>query len=101
MKSACDSAMAGPGAIGRPLESQTQPLGAFLWPVPSQAHGPEQIPLDHEAVEAPDALLQVDPVQHQMVLDRGAQVVRHSAVEAVASSRECTDRSSYGCRTGL
>jgi hypothetical protein len=40
--------------------------------VAHQAHGPEQIALDHEAVEAPDALLRVDPVQHQVVLDRGA-----------------------------
>ena len=77
MKSACDSAMAGPGAIGRPLESQTQPLGAFLWPVTSQAHGPEQIPLDHQAVEAPDPLLRLDPVQHQVVLDRRSQVAGH------------------------
>jgi hypothetical protein len=26
---------------------------------------------------SPDALLWVDPVQHQMVLDRGSQLVRH------------------------
>ncbi len=44
-------------------------------PVAHQAHGPEQIPLDHEAVEAPDVLLRVDPVQHDMVLDGGAGVV--------------------------
>src|SRR3954466_8477772 len=39
------------------------PVGADPSPVAHQAHGPEQIPLDHEAVEAPDALLRVDPVQ--------------------------------------
>jgi len=35
-----------------------------------QAHGPKQVALDHEAVEAPDALLQVDPAQDQIMTDR-------------------------------
>jgi hypothetical protein len=41
------------------------------WPrlSPVQAHGPEEILLYHQAVEAPDALLRADPVQHEMVLD--------------------------------
>ena len=43
--------------------------------------GAEQVALDHEAVEPPDALLRVDPVQHQVVLDRGAQLVRHRRAE--------------------
>jgi hypothetical protein len=30
---------------------------------------------DHEAAEAPDPLLRVDPVQHQVVLDRRSQFV--------------------------
>jgi hypothetical protein len=46
-------------------------------PIADQAHGPEQIPLDHEAVEAPDALLRVDPMQHKMEPDRGTFVVHH------------------------
>ena len=61
--------------------------------VSNRRHGPEQIALDHEAVEAPDTLLRVDPVQHQVVLDRGAQLVRHSEPEAAASSHEHADRS--------
>jgi hypothetical protein len=32
-------------------------------------------------------------VQHQVVLDRGAQLVRHSEPEAAASSHEHADRS--------
>jgi hypothetical protein len=63
---------------------QLLPLGADPAPVAHQADGPEQIPLDHEAVEAPDALLRVDPVQNEMVLDWGAQLVRHSAVPLAA-----------------
>jgi hypothetical protein len=56
-------------------------LGADPPPIAHQAHGPEQIPLDHQRVEAPNALLRVDPVQHQVVLDRGAQLVRHDRRE--------------------
>ena len=58
-------------------------------PIPHQANGPEQIPLDHQRVKPPDALLRVDPVQHQVVLDRGAQLVRHeaSALEPPTSGR--------------
>src|SRR3954449_325218 len=71
------------------------PVGADPSPVAHQAHGPEQIPLDHEAVEAPDALLWVDRVQHEMVLDRrssgkGARPFsvepKPAGVKAVASS---------------
>jgi hypothetical protein len=51
---------------------RTQPT-----PVLHQAHGSEQIALDHERVEAPDALLRVDPVRHLVVLDRGSDVVRY------------------------
>ena len=46
-------------------------------PSAHEAHSSEQVPLDHQAVEAPDALLRVDPVQDQMALDRGAEIVRH------------------------
>jgi hypothetical protein len=49
-----------------------------------QAHGPEQIPLDHEGVKAPDALLRVDPVQHKMVLDWGAEIVRHRTAQPLS-----------------
>ena len=61
------------------------PVGADPAPVADQADGPEQIPLDHEAVEAPNALLQVDPVQHQVVLDRGAEIVRNGLPSAPKS----------------
>ena len=40
------------------------PVCADPAPVAHQAHGPEQVPLNHEAAKAPDALLRVDPVQH-------------------------------------
>jgi hypothetical protein len=41
------------------------------WPQLSPVHapGPEEILLDHRAVEAPGAPLRVNPVQHEMVLD--------------------------------
>lgn len=66
--------LAGLELVGVDLH-QLLPLGSDPAPVADQAHGPEKIPLDHQRVEAPDALLRVDPVQHQMVLDRGALVV--------------------------
>ncbi len=59
---------------------QFLPVGPNPSPVPDQAHGPEQVTLDHEAVEAPDPLLRVDPVQDQVVLDRGAEFVRRCHV---------------------
>jgi hypothetical protein len=46
-------------------------------PVADQAHGPEEIPLDHEAIEVPDPLLRVDPVQDEVMLDWRAELVRH------------------------
>jgi hypothetical protein len=49
---------------------QLLPLGADPSPVAHQAHGAEEIGLDHERVEAPDALLRLDPVQLQRVIDR-------------------------------
>jgi hypothetical protein len=55
---------------------QFLPAGADAASVTHQAHGPEQIVLDHERVEASEAMLRVDPGQHQMVLDRGGQAVR-------------------------
>src|SRR3712207_3096121 len=42
-----------------------------------QAHGPEQVVLDHERVKAADALLRVDPVQNGMVLYWRTELVRH------------------------
>jgi hypothetical protein len=39
-------------------------------PTADQAHNAEEVALDHEAVEPRDPLLRVDPVQHQVVLDR-------------------------------
>jgi hypothetical protein len=64
------------------------PIRADAAPVAHQAHGPEQIALDHDAVDAPDDLLWVDPVQHQMVLNQGARLVRHFVVvQAGRSSR--------------
>jgi hypothetical protein len=51
--------------------------GAYPALVADEAHRPKEVPFDHEAVEASDALLRVDPVQHQIVLDWGSQVVRH------------------------
>jgi hypothetical protein len=62
--------------VGKDLD-QLLPVHADPSPVAYQAHGPEQIPFDHEAVEAPDALLRVDPVQDQVVLDRGAEFIGH------------------------
>jgi hypothetical protein len=59
---------------------QLLPIGPDPAPVAHQAHGPEEISLDHERVKAPDALLRVDPVQHQVVLDWGSEIVRHFAV---------------------
>jgi len=38
-------------------------------PAPNEPGRPEQVPLDHDTVKTPDALLRVDPVQHQVVLD--------------------------------
>jgi hypothetical protein len=66
--------------VGMDLD-ELLPVGADPFPVAHQAHGSEQIPVDHQRVEAADALLRVDPVQHQMVLDRGAQLVRHDRRE--------------------
>jgi hypothetical protein len=40
------------------------PLGADPASVAHQAHGPEQIALDHERVKTLDALPWVDPVPH-------------------------------------
>jgi hypothetical protein len=37
----------------------------------------EEIPLDHEAVEARYALLWVAPMQDKVVFDRGSEFVRH------------------------
>ena len=68
--------LAGLDLIGEHL-GRFLPVRADPSPVAHQTLGPEQILLDHEGVEAPDALLWVDPVQHQMVLDRGGQLVRH------------------------
>ena len=48
------------------------PVGANLALVVHEAHGPEQIPLKHQVVKVPDALLRIALVQHQIVLDRGA-----------------------------
>jgi hypothetical protein len=60
------------------------------FPIAHQAHGPEQIPLKHQVVKVPDALLRVSPVQNQMALDRRAQLVRHAGT-AQASSRGSPD----------
>ena len=57
--------------------NQLLPGGADPAPGAHQADSPEQVALDHEAVEAPDALPRVNPVQHQVVLDGGAEFVRH------------------------
>ena len=47
---------------------QLLPLGANLPSATNEAHGPEQIPLDRQQVEAPDAVLRVDPVQDHMAV---------------------------------
>jgi hypothetical protein len=60
------------------------------FPIAHQAHGPEQIPLKHQVVKVPDALLRVSPVQDQMALDRRAQLVRHAST-APASPRGSAD----------
>ena len=63
---------------------QLLPRSADPSPIPHQAHGPEQIPLDHEAVEAPDTLLRVDPVQDQVVFDWRSEVVLQESGSALS-----------------
>jgi hypothetical protein len=48
-------------------------------PIAHEPDSAEEVSLDHEAIEAPNALLRVHPVQHEMVPDRGSEVVRHLA----------------------
>ncbi len=60
----CFQRLAGLDLVGELLD-QLLPVGADAAPVAHQAHGPEQILLDHEAVEAPHPMFWVDPVQHQ------------------------------------
>ena len=55
-----------PCLVGMGLH-QLLPPGADPSPVADEPDGPEQIPLDHEAIEAPDALLRLYPVQNEMV----------------------------------
>ncbi len=49
--------------------NQLLPPGADPASVAHQADGPEKVALDHERVKAPDALPQVDLMQHEVVLD--------------------------------
>jgi hypothetical protein len=39
------------------------PVGADPAAIPHQAHGPGEIPLDHQRVKAPDPQDRIDPVQ--------------------------------------
>jgi hypothetical protein len=58
---------------------QLLPAGADPAPVAHQPDRAEQVALHHQRVKAPDTLLRVDPVQHEVMLDRRSQLVRHRA----------------------
>ena len=49
--------------------------------VAHQAHGPEEIPLDHERVEPCQVPFGVAPMQHEVVPDRGSKLIRHDKCE--------------------
>jgi hypothetical protein len=57
--------------------------GADAAPVEHLVHDPEQIPLDHEAVQVPDALLRANLVQIQVLFDWGVQFVMHDKYGSV------------------
>jgi hypothetical protein len=50
--------------------------GADTTEAKDQAHGPEQIPLDHEGIEPP-LPVRIDPMQGEVVLNRGTKLVMH------------------------
>ena len=71
-------------------------------PVADQAHGPEEIPLDHEAIEVPDPLLRVDPVQDEVMLDWRAELVRHQEVVPLRNEASSSPfRMLISCRSSI
>jgi hypothetical protein len=61
-------------------------VGADASPIAHESNGAEQIAFDHEQVESRHALVRIDPMQHEMMLDRRS-IVLHVCESRLAAAR--------------